>query len=492
MKRRFLWTCLCTFLILAISFQTFPQEGSIQFLKIEKPVKGKNKLLFNLEHLKKIVASFNLQENEAAIEFSSEIDGTLAILGHIKKGTIKWSQKVVDGNALLVKIKNKDVVQDILAKVNAQSNAPGYLVEAGNSKKGMSRDQEYGKKTKYVETKTLLGTCSLTFVESPDLSITMKYPLKVLPGETLKDKMTISLENKGTTKAESFTVELVLSSDMKIPDQPAQFSETFKDDILLAGGRTSIPLLKPGEKITVALEGPLKVPADTVPGRYYLAAVADAGNKVKESNEVNNKDVRFIMVSLPAPKMWSIALPKAQLLYQPATFALSVVSGDALISGPREWRKCKIRPYLHQIKHSAWEGFFWEVDTDDRSIWQVMGIKFCSKGGKAREVKTKMTIKGGSKTVPPVSLSIKFPDMVMNYEPALGKFAITTCDNLVAYLPFWQCVKMESHIYRVKYEAWNYFWEVDTFKKKVSKITGVNIAQHGGTATPINAVLTVE
>jgi hypothetical protein len=479
-------------LILVFSFQTFPQVGSSHFLKIEPPDKGKNKLLFNLEHLKKIVDSFNLQDSEATIEFSSELDGTLAVLGQFKKGTIKWSQKVVNGNALLVKIKNKLAVEDILEKLKNQDPTPGYLIEAGNSKKEMSRDQEYGKKTKYVESKTLLGTCNLTFVESPDLAITMTYPVKIKPGEILKDKMTISLENKGTTNAEAFTIELVFSSDINIPNQPAQYSETFKEDILLEGGRTTIPLLKPGEKIKVDLKGSLKIPADTVPGRYYLAAVADVGNKIKELSEANNKDVRFLMVSLPEPKMWSIALPKAQLLYQPATFKLSVVSGDALISDHSEWRKCMLRPYRHQLKHKAWEGFHWEVDSLDRSVWQVVGATFCKKGGNAQEVKTKVTVKGGSKTVPPVSLAIKFPDMKISYEPSSGKFAITTCDNLLVYLPLWQCLKLQSHIYRVKYKGWNYFWEVDTFKKTVNKITGITIAQQGGTITPVNAELTVQ
>jgi hypothetical protein len=43
-----------------------------------------------------------------------------------------------------------------------------------------------------------------------------------------------------------------------------------------------------GQTIGVKLNGTNTIPADTPSGSYYLCAVIDAGNKVKEANEGNN------------------------------------------------------------------------------------------------------------------------------------------------------------------------------------------------------------
>jgi len=85
-------------------------------------------------------------------------------------------------------------------------------------------------------------------------------------------RVTVKVQNKGTNPAGEFTVELVLSSDTQIPLQPGTYSDTFVEDMLLRGGRRKVESLDPGETKTLKLEGPLKIPADTPPGRFYLGS----------------------------------------------------------------------------------------------------------------------------------------------------------------------------------------------------------------------------
>jgi hypothetical protein len=492
MKKSIIAIGVSIFLFTLFAFPAFSQVSGAKLLKIETPTSGKNKLLFNLDHLEKIVEAFNLKENSAAIELT-DMDGVvLAVLGKIKKGKVKWSHKVVDGKSLLVKF-NKDEYQLVLGKVKEKALRPGLIVQAGDTKKEMSTDQEYGKKTRYIESKTVLGSFEITFAESPDLAVMVKYPIKAAPGEALHKDVSITVENKGTVASGEFSVELVISSDIKIPTAPAAYSETYKDDSLLEGGKATVASIKPGEKTIVPLKGPLKIPPDTEPGRYYLAAVVDPEGKIEELREDNNRDVRFIMVELPAPNKLTVELPETQLIYLPKGFVISVMYEGMQISDTREWRKCMIRPYVHQIKHAAWEGFFWEVDTDDRSLWQVYGINFCKKGGKATEVKLKVAVEGGSKNVPPKRFTLKMTDAHLEYEPASGRFKVLSHDNQIVYIPHWQSIRKKPHIYHFKHQLWgDFFWVIDTFKKQLRKVTGVQFGQDGGNEEVLKAVIKVE
>jgi len=491
MKKQIL-SVLFSIIILIFFTASILADSRFKLVKIDVPPKAKNKLLFHLEHIKEIVADLKSPDISADIEFT-DLDGNpLVILGSIKKGEIKWNHKVVNGTSLLVKFK-KPEYEAILGKLKEKAMRPGFLVQVSYSKKKMSRDQTYGKKTQYVETKTTLKSREITFVQLPDLAVKMKYPIKAMPGEALEKNISITVENKGTVAAGSFNVELLLSSDLQIPVGPASYSENFKEDVLLEGGRGTVESIKPGERVTLDLKGSLKIPADTTPGKYYLAVVIDIEKKIKELNEDNNKDVRFMMVSVPEAKRVLLELPDTYLIYKPKGFALKIVCQGALLSSGRDWRKCMIRPYIHQLKHVGWQGFLWEVDTLDRSVWEVKGVKFCKKGGKASEVKMKVDVKGGSKTVPPSQFILRLSNTRMEYEPAAGKFRILTFQNQVAYVSLWKFFKIKSHIFQLKHAVWaDSFWQIDTFKKQISRITGGIFGKEGGDATVLNIKVTVE
>ena len=478
-------------IILTLAAASNLAGSTFKLLKIEES-KSKNKLLFHLPHLEEMLSDLKSPDISADIEFT-DLDGNpLATLGSIKKGSIKWGHKIIDGESLLVKF-NKSDYPGIVAKLKEKGMRPGFLIQANFTKKKFSKDQTYGKKTQYVETKTTLKSVEITFVGLPDLAVILKYPIKVMPGQALDKDVSITVQNRGTVEARNVNVQLVLSSDLQIPVEPASYSENYKEDAMLEGGSGTVELLKPGESLPIKLKGSLKVPADTEPGKYYLGAVIDPGKSVEELNEDNNRDVRFMMISVPEVKRVILELPDTYLIYEPKGFVLKIVCQGALLSDGREWRKCKIRPYIHQLKQVGWDGFLWEVDTLDRSVWQVKGVKFCKKGGTAREVKMNVEVKGGSKTAPPSSFTLGLSDTRMEYEPAAKKFKISAFQNQIAHIPFWQFFKMNSYIYQLKHTAWtDSFWEINTFKKQVSRITGGTFGTEGGTATPLEITVKVE
>lgn len=443
----------------------------LKLLKIEEPKKGKNKLDFHLEHVKAIVEDFNLEGVTADIEFSDLEGIVLATLGKVKNGSIKWSHKVVKGTILQVKF-DKSNYPMVLEKVKEKSMKPGFRVQLGTGQ-----------------------GCEITFAELPDLTVRMKYPINASPGQAIAREFSLTVENIGAVEAKDFNVQLVISSDIQIPLQPAAYSENFQEDALLEGGQSTVASIKPGESVTVSLPGPLKIPADTSPARYYLGALVDPEKKIEELNEENNTEKGFIMILVPAPKRITFDIPDVQLVYQPTGFSLKIVTQGTELSTGKDWRKCSIRPYIHQIKHATWEDFFWEVDTLDRSVWNVKGIKFCQKGGTAKEVKMPVKVTGGSRTTPPARFTLTLTDTRLEYEPEEGKFRIIAFGNQMVYAPLWRIFRLKSHLYQLKTLSWpDFYWEVDTFKKEVRQVTGGNFGQTGvgGSVKVLNVKLNVE
>jgi subtilase family serine protease len=67
-------------------------------------------------------------------------------------------------------------------------------------------------------------------------------------------------------------------------------------DVQLTGSR-SVPALAAGAASTGSAQ--VTVPAGTTPGNYFLLAVTDADNAVRESSETNNALARSIQVTAP-------------------------------------------------------------------------------------------------------------------------------------------------------------------------------------------------
>jgi hypothetical protein len=124
-----------------------------------------------------------------------------------------------------------------------------------------------------------------------DLTIKIvRCPKKVVKaGEDLKAGFVVNGKSTFPVAVKDVVVDLILTRKPVYP-APAPFaaySANYSDNVLLKGGREQISFTGPGS-VNVKLNGENRIPADTPPGIYYLGAVIDAGNKVKESNERNN------------------------------------------------------------------------------------------------------------------------------------------------------------------------------------------------------------
>jgi hypothetical protein len=491
---------LILFIIIVLFFSVHAfSQGNLKFLKIEVPTEGKtkNRLLFDLEDIKKMLDELKLEELSANINFTDLGGYSLATLGKIKKGKIDWSHKIVDEKSLLVKFK-KDDYSMVIDKVKEKSRNPGFQIQIVEVKFDIlstkrKLDRYVAEKAKFKEAEDAVSIYEITFAEFMDLTADMKYPIKATPGEELGKKVSVKVKNKGTNAAKNFNVELVLSSDNQIPVKPAPYSENFSEDILLKDGRKSVELLNSGEDITLSFDGSIKIPADTPPGRYYLGAVIDPENKIEEINKKNNIFARFIIISLPAPKRLILNMPDTHLIYEPESFGLKIECLGVTLSEGKDWRKCRLKPYVQQLKHISWKDFHWDVDSIERGVWKVKGLKFCTKVGKGEEIKMKMEVKGGSRLRPPYRITLGLSKTQLEFEPSTHRFKLSTFGCPIVYIPFWKVARIEANLYQFRHTLWkDFYWEVDTFKKEVNRITGGQFGKKGGTSTSLDINVTVE
>ncbi len=126
-----------------------------------------------------------------------------------------------------------------------------------------------------------------------DLTVVLKRGrFAAAPGDSLHGWLVVA--NRGNapipggvaTPGESYSVELVLSSDRELPQRSAEGADVYREDMLATGGHLArTPTLGPGAEDV--LEFTVEVPAG-LPERAYLCARIDPGNRIVESNDDNN------------------------------------------------------------------------------------------------------------------------------------------------------------------------------------------------------------
>lgn len=134
-------------------------------------------------------------------------------------------------------------------------------------------------------------------IAGPDLIVRLQAPHVAFAGQDISPLMRLFARNIGAAAApgtngvinpaSGYMIDVVLSRDGNVPAGFAVFSPNFVEDVLLRGGRRSTTAdLAAGA--TRAYAGQGVIPADTPTGNYFLCARIDPGNRVAESNELNN------------------------------------------------------------------------------------------------------------------------------------------------------------------------------------------------------------
>lgn len=456
----------------------------LRVLGMEESQDQKRVVLMDLTHLQAIIDELKLAPDAVVnIELATDKGQSLALLGRFKKGTLKWAGKTEGEDKLAVKFSKEDFPL-IQQKIKENAIRPGLRVQIAHTDTKVSSNKMSSvfAEVKMEKEKYTLKWTEVTFAQLADLEPLLKYPVKVEPGQEIKDNLQVTVSNNGTVAAENIQVRLALTQDKSQRQVP------------LKNGSATIAALEPGQSAVLQLPGPVKIPADTPPDKYQLGVIVDPDNRIPELDKKNNTYSGFLLVSAGAPKCITLDMADTQLIFQPNGYGLTILCNGKPISDGKDWRKCIIRPYIFQLRHASWPDFHWEINTMDRGVYQVRGAPFCKSGGRTeKEIRLPMRVEGGSRTTLPSRVTLQLDKTCLTYIPETNAFKIQAYGNQVAYLPSWKTCKMKSHVYQLKHALWkDFFWEINSFKRTVSMVTGGQFMKSGGTHTPLNVVMKVE
>lgn len=161
----------------------------------------------------------------------------------------------------------------------------------------------------------------LTYTVGDEILISFK--MMNLPSATAAAPGTV-----GSGGRSGWMADVVLSTDTRGPGRFAVYSPTWREDVLLRGGRMSRTndLTPGGEQMfngpTVMRGGPparpydylaFPMPSGVRPGSYYVCVIADPANVVAEDNEINNATCQPITIRarLRPPRLPAQRLPQS-------------------------------------------------------------------------------------------------------------------------------------------------------------------------------------
>ncbi len=458
--------------------------SDLQLLRIKEgpgTAKGKPILLMSLDDLKVIVSKAEINNVTGVINLTDDQGNPLVKLAKVKQGKIKWLHKEVVSNWLRVKFKKEDfpIARD---KLKTDPKKPGLRVRCS------------GFRGKNKEDIDLFLSTPISSGEYPDLQVKITYPKKTKPGNDLKGKVFLIIENKGVGKAQNVAIDLVFSGRTMVLDKKPQYSTTFNEDAIIKLASETIPVINPGQKVTLHFKNSINVPQEISLLSCYIGVICDSENTNDELDENNNSHIGMIIVDIPQINQFGWDLPGILMIYNPGAFKFQILYNGIVLSDGKDWRKCNIRTHIFQFKHASWpKNLHWEINTTDRGLWQVNGKPFCKSGGRSKRLGVKIRAQGGSKSAFPTHIAIEIPKAFLSYGCKTGQFKISFNGNQLVHVPFWRMSRLKPYLYHIKHQLWqDFFWEVNTTKMEIHTITGAKFGQTGGNRSPLDVTLVTE
>lgn len=282
------------------------------------------------------------------IKFEGEIKVT-----KITRAPLKVQYKFIRSDGAFAPIQTLDFEKDGVKKVSTTwtLGGPGLPTYAGWQaiKIVYPQDVESNKANFKIE-------CT---AEAKPTDLTIKItncPISAKAGQELGATFQVTATNHGDTPVKDVAVDIVLRKDTScpVPAPYAIYSPNFSNGVLLKGGREHVSL-NPGQTLSVKLNGTNTIPTDTPAGNYYLCAVIDAGNKVKEDDEKNN--CACCPIKITGAEVIGEPIREDCVSFNPATTEVKTIGGSWKIVDGTHWmfdfggKKDEAEKALKIIKH---------------------------------------------------------------------------------------------------------------------------------------------
>ncbi len=144
-------------------------------------------------------------------------------------------------------------------------------------------------------------TCDQT---TPGLKVKIqRSPSTARPGHELGSSIKVNVANQSQFDLKNITIDILLKKDnsCSVSTPNAVDSTHSSDGILLEGGHDRV-FLKAGQQLDIKLNRTNTIAADTPIGDYYMCAMVNTGDQIKEINKTNDCACRPIKITTAVDK----------------------------------------------------------------------------------------------------------------------------------------------------------------------------------------------
>lgn len=236
---------------------------------------------------------------------------------------------------------------------------------------------------------------------------------------------------------------------------------------------------------------PLAANLNLGPGIHSLKVTVNVGGVLTELSETNNSLTRRVtckklastigtqiatkppVLAIKPPKQLMLDFTDAYLVFSNPSKSIQIAAQSTVLSYGSDWEKCQIYPYLYHIRQKFWQGFFWQVNTSRKEVYEVTGGTFCNIGGNKKKLNIIVDVVGGSDTTPPDRFFLRFSEARLVYQVSSKTLQLATGNKVLSYCQDFQKCNLTASVYHFKENFWKgFYWKVDTLQKKVWKVSG--------------------
>ncbi len=195
---------------------------------------------------------------------------------------------------------------------------------------------------------------------------------------------------------------------------------------------------------------------------------------VAEATSSQERSVRFFL-----------HFPDAYLVHEPDNKRLQIVAEGAALSYGANWEIKKMKDYLYHLRQNIWKDFYWKVNTSRKQVYKVTGGSFGKLGGQEKILRIKVDVVGSVNN--PERFLLRFPDAYLVHNPGNKVLQIIAERSVLSYGKDWDVKKMKDYLFHLRQKMWkDFYWKVNTSRKKVYKVRSGTFVQLGGQEQVLN------
>jgi hypothetical protein len=198
-------------------------------------------------------------------------------------------------------------------------------------------------------------------------------------------------------------------------------------------------------------------------------------------------------VQTALPDRFKLHFSDAYLVFVPGKKTLQVIAQGNVLCYGEGLSVAAVKPYLFDIRHKFWKKFYWRVNTSRREVYRMRGTNYGRIGDSPAATIRGIRVETVGNPDSPSRFLLKFGQSFLEYVPKNKEIHFTVAGNILHRGREWQKCHRSPTLYHLKHKVWKgFYWQIDTKRRELSRITGGNFCKPGGEATRLKVKVEVK